>query len=117
MKIKISSLKKSEDFKIPDILCKPLRVKDYKGDHLTIGFNNIDEELFSELDKKEADEKDKEKKNRIHIQNTCDIMWTTIGLVFAARWLAIIINPSAQNSNSYEGNQVYPIQDGCNEFK
>ncbi len=38
-----SNVKKSEDFKIPDILCKPLRVKDYKGDPLTIGFNNKDE--------------------------------------------------------------------------
>ena len=38
-----SNIKESEDFKIPDILCKPLRVKDYKGDPLTIGFNNINE--------------------------------------------------------------------------
>ena len=98
-------------------LRRNFNLPELSGDYGLGGFNNINEELFSELDKKEADEKDKEKKNRIHIQNTCDIMWTTIGLVFAARWLAIIINPSAQNSNSYEGNQVYPIQDGCNEFK
>jgi DNA helicase-2/ATP-dependent DNA helicase PcrA len=38
-----SNINKGAQLKIPDILCKPLKVKDYKGDPLTVGFNNIAE--------------------------------------------------------------------------